>query len=128
MYIWWFQLYFFTIEMKWNKFRKFRVACFFFDIGLYCESQGEKKEKMYKIQNCNRIPSSILFFLIHDLPFSPGHLLESRGEVCEPSCDFSPLCGARWQSVTQSLGGSEVRLDKNLWPWKSLIRLKWLSV
>ena len=64
----------------------------FSDIGLNCESQGEKGRtcKKYKIL----VGSRVLFFhFIHDLPFSPGHLLESEERFVNLFCNFSPLCG-----------------------------------
>ena len=39
--------------------------------------------------------SQVFFFhFIHDLPFSPKHLLESEERIVNLFCDFSPLCGA----------------------------------
>ena len=63
----------------------------FSDIGLNCESQGEKGRtcKKYKIL----IGSPVFFFhFIHDLHFSPGHLLESEERFVNLFCNFSPLC------------------------------------
>ena len=52
----------------------------FSDIGLDCESQGEKGRtcKKYKILIGSRV---FFFHFIHDVPFSSGHLLESE-ESC----------------------------------------------
>ena len=63
----------------------------FSDIGLNCESQGEKGRtcKKYKILIGSRV---FFFHFIHDLPFSPGHLLESEERFVNPFCNFSPLC------------------------------------
>ena len=33
------------------------------------------------------------FLFMHNLPFSPGHLLESKGRFVNLFGDFSPLCG-----------------------------------
>ena len=65
----------------------------FSDIGLNCESKGEKGRtcKKYKIL----IGSPVFFFhFIHDLLFSPEHLLESEERFVNLFCNFSPLCGA----------------------------------
>ena len=74
---------------------------------------------MYKIQNFNWI-SSILFHFIHDLPFSPGHLLESEERFVNLFCNFSPLCGSAphftcppsfWLPVTPLIVFLEKELD-----------------
>ena len=64
----------------------------FSDICLNCESQGEKGRtcKKYKILIGSRV---FFFHFIHDLPFSPGHLLESKERFVNLFCNFSPLCG-----------------------------------
>jgi hypothetical protein len=65
----------------------------FSDIGLNCESQGEKGRtcKKYKILIGSRV---YFFHFIHDLPFSPGHLLESEKRFVNLFCNFNPLCPA----------------------------------
>ena len=65
----------------------------FSDIGLNCESQGEKGRtcKKYKILIGSRV---FFFHFIHDFPFSPGHLLESEERFVNLFCNFSPLCAA----------------------------------
>ena len=65
----------------------------FSDIGLNSESQGEKGRtcKKYKILIGSRV---FFFHFIHDLPFSPGHLLESEERFVNLFCNFSPLCAA----------------------------------
>ena len=64
------------------------VACFS-DVGLNCESQGEKGRTCRKYKTL--IGSQVYFLFIHDLPFSPGHLLESEGRFVNLFGDFSPL-------------------------------------
>ena len=63
----------------------------FSDIGLNCESQGEKGRtcKKYKILIGSRV---FFFHFIHDLPFSPGHLLESEERFVNLFCNFSRVC------------------------------------
>ena len=65
----------------------------FSDIGLNCESQGEKGRtcKKYKILIGSRV---FFFHFIHDLLFSAGHLLESQERFVNLFCNFSPLCRA----------------------------------
>ena len=60
----------------------------FSDIGLNCESQGEKGRtcKKYKILIGSRV---FFFHFIHDLPFSPGHLLESEERFEESRAAFN---------------------------------------
>ena len=62
----------------------------FYDIGLNCESQGEKGRtwKNYKII----IGYRLLFLFIHALPFSPGHPLESKGMFLNLFGNYSLLC------------------------------------
>ena len=81
----------------------------FSDIGLNCESQSEKGRtcKKYKIL----IGSRVLFFhFIHDLLFSPGHLLNSEGRFLNLFGDFSPLCGstcnAGFENVSSKIDSS----------------------
>ena len=65
----------------------------FSDIRLNCESHGEKGRtcKKYKIL----IGSQVFFFHFkHDLPFSPGHQLESKERFVNLFCNFSSLCDA----------------------------------
>ena len=66
----------------------------FSDIGLNCESQVKKGRTCtkYKILIGSRV---FFFHFTHDLPFSPGHLLESEERFVNLFCNFSPLCGAR---------------------------------
>ena len=70
----------------------------FSDIGLNCESQGEKGRtcKKYKILIGSRV---FFFHFIHDLPFSPGHLLESEERFVNLFCNFSPLCAGNVYSA-----------------------------
>ena len=54
--------------------------------------------QLFKGDNYSReetIRGNTVFFFnfIHDLPFSPGHLLESEVMFVNLSCNFSPLCG-----------------------------------
>ena len=65
----------------------------FSDIGLNCKSQGETGRTCTKYKIL--IGSRVLFFhFIHNLPFSPGDLLESEERFVNLFCNFSPLCGA----------------------------------
>ena len=63
----------------------------FSDIGLNCKSQGETGRTCTKYKIL--IGSRVLFFhFIHNLPFSPGDLLESEERFVNLFCNFSPLC------------------------------------
>ena len=46
------------------------------------------------VKNKNKIIGSRVFFFhfIHDLPFSPKHLLEYEERFVNLFCNFSPLC------------------------------------
>ena len=67
-----------------------RVACFFLMVTYF---PGVKKGE--HVENTKSLLYPEVFFLIiHDLPFSPGHLLESKGRFVNLSVDFSPFCGS----------------------------------
>ena len=71
----------------------------------------------FEVHNTNWHPQSSLYVisgtlsfkfltqaLIHDFPFSPGHLLESEERFVNLFCNFSPLCGAAWWQQRLNLG------------------------
>ena len=85
----------------WNHYIEWPV---FSDIGLNCESQGEKGRtcKKYKILIGSRV---FFFHFIHDLPFSPGHLLETEERFVSLFFNFSPLWAmpSRWQNLNNTI-------------------------
>ena len=89
----------------------------FSDVGLNCESQGEKRRtcRKYKIL----IGSWVFFFLfIHDLPFSPGHPLESEGRFVNLSAILA-LCAPcphgldDWHKMSKEIVGIDIAYQ----PW-----------
>ena len=94
----------------------------------YCSVQGEKGRtcKKYKILIGSRV---FFFHFIHDLPFSPGHLLESEERFVNLFCNFSPLCGAQHQKDLNWWNGSiswthriqNTSKNPNLYPHQSRI-------
>ena len=57
------------------------------------------------VENTKSLLDPEFFFLfIHDLPFSPGHLLESEGRFVNLFGDFSPLCASICSKLSELLG------------------------
>ena len=97
----------YSVAFKWNHCIEWPV---FSDIGLNFQSQGEKGRTSRKYNIL--IGSQVL--LTHDLPFSHGHPLGSKGRFVNLFGNFSPLCARSSKCAKIGLSNTVVYVKNHL--------------